>query len=102
MKYKVYASTPEYAFKRWREFVDEMQLVNYKLVLLKVKRKDCHNIFIFSYKQKKIKPVQVVIDINGKARGITTLRSYTIGFFNGLFIGLIVGFIFLFILETRG
>ena len=89
----VYATKQVLAFNEWKEFVDKMQSENLKITLLKVERDGSEYIFI--YKQKKIKPVQVVIDINGKVRDITTLRSYTIGFFNGFFIGFLLGLCFL-------
>lgn len=92
MKYKVYATEPTVAFDEWKDFVNKMKSNNIKVILLKTKRDEFYNIFTFIYKQKEIKPVQVVIDIKGKVRNITTLKSYTIGFFNGLIIGLMVGF----------
>ena len=96
----VFAETQVLAFKEWKEFKNKMQSENFKATLLKVERDGAEYTFI--YKQKKIKPVQVVIDTKGEVRDITTLKSYTIGFFNGLFIGLIVGFIFLFVIKTGG
>lgn len=99
MKYILYATTQVSAFNEWKEFVDKMQSENFKVTLLKVKRDEMWNEYTFIYKQKKIKPVQLVIDIKGKLRNITTLKSYTIGFFNGLIIGLIVGFIFLIVVK---
>lgn len=54
---------------------------------------------IVKFTRNEQKPVQVVIDTKGKVRDITTLKSYCIGFFNGLFIGLIVGFMFLIIVK---
>ena len=99
MKYKVYATEPTSAFDEWKDFVNKMKLNNIKVILLKTKRDEFCDIFTFIYKQERIKPVQVVIDTKGKVRNITTLRSYTIGFFNGLFIGLIVGFIFLVVVK---
>ena len=99
MKYKVYISNPTFAFDEWKDFVNKMKSNNIKVILLKTKRDAFCNSFTFIYKQEKIKPVQVVIDIKGKLRNITTLKSYSIGFFNGLIIGLIVGFIFLIVVK---
>lgn len=98
MKYQIYISNPTFAFDEWKDFVNKMKSNNIKVILLKTKRDAFCNSFTFIYKQKKIKPVQVVIDTKGKVRDITTLKSYTIGFFNGLIIGLIVGFIFLIVI----
>lgn len=92
MKYKIYISNPTFAFDEWKDFVNKMKSNNIKVILLKTKRDAFCNTFTFIYKQKKIKPVQVVYNTNGKIISITTLKSYTIGFFNGLFIGLMVGF----------
>ena len=54
---------------------------------------------IVKFTKNEQKPVQVVINTKGKIRNITTLKSYSIGFFNGLFIGLIVGFMFLIVVK---
>jgi len=99
MKYEIYATSREYAFKKWKEFVNEMLSQNIEINLSKVKREALYDCFIFIYKQKKIKPVQVVYNTNGKITSITTLKSYTIGFFNGFLIGLIVGFMFLIVVK---
>lgn len=102
MKYTVNAAEPTFAFDEWKGFVNKMKSNNIKVILLKIKKDEFYDTFTFIYKQKKIKPVQVVYNTNGKITSITTLKSYTIGFFNGLFIGLIIGFIFLFIVKTGG
>ena len=97
MKYIVFAEKQVLAFDDWKNFKAKMQLENLKVILLKIERDGCEYTFI--YKQKKIKPVQVVYNTNGKITSITTLKSYTIGFFNGLIIGLIVGFMFLIVVK---
>lgn len=90
MEYIVFKENQVLAFDEWKKFKAKMQLENLKVILLKIERDGCAYTFI--YKQKKIKPVQVVYNTNGKITSITTLKSYTIGFFNGLIIGLMVSF----------